>query len=280
MERLEAQGTPSSFPTTKEEKRDIFSFFAHPIWLGIVSGISIWTGLAVNMGFTYVGIFLCLAIWLSDKKTWASLKTGLLRYMDLGYDEIEENYRQLKSELEDPYMDFIHQSVTLYREIKKAIKDKDKEIYLTESFKEIFPAVQHLILKIFSIVKKIHGIHEDLRCHDMARTRAVLKHLEKKIQNARSDEFIKLEWIRTRNSLLKQLKSHQEIEKGIEYVTSKLTNFITSLREVHLSIIRLKFSDIHTGSLDLNGVFSTVIQLSEAIDDMAAALDKITYKNP
>jgi hypothetical protein len=32
--------------------------------------------------------------------------------------------------------------------------------------------------------------------------------------------------------------------------------------------------------LDLNGVFGTVIQLSEAIDDMAAALDRITYKNP
>lgn len=279
MERLGTQRGSSSFPTSREEKRDIFGFFAHPLWLGIVLGFSLWTGIAVNVWFTYIGIFLCLAIWLSDKNTWTSLKTKLLRYVDFAYDEIEESYRQLKSELEDPYIDFIHQSVKFYREIKKALEDKNKELYLTESFKEIFPAVQHLILKIFNIVKKVHGIQEDLRCHDIEHTRAVLEHLEKKIQNARSDEFIKLEWIRTRNSLLKQLKSHQEIEKGIEYVLSKLTNFITSLREVHLSIIRLKFSDIHTGSLDVNGVFSTVIQLSEAIDDMAAALDRITYKN-
>lgn len=236
-----------------------------------------WTGLTVNLGFIYVGIAMFIGILLTDEKILTILRSKFLRYVDFSYDEIEEKYNQLKSEMDKPYVDFIHQSVALYREIKKAIKDK--EDYLAEPFKEIFPAVQHLILKIFNIVNKIYKIQEDLRYHDSEHTKTVLKHLEQKIRNANSDEFIRSEWMRTRNSLLKQLKSHQEIEKGIEYVKSKLTNFITSLKEVHLSIIKLKFSDIHNGSLDLNTVFETVIHLSEAIDDMAAALDRIAYKN-
>lgn len=286
MERSRTQGVQSSQaraiePTIqnlrKEEKEGLFRFFTNPIWAGIVLGFSAWTGIAVNLWFLYIGIFLCIIILLSDDKIQTILKSRLLRYVDSGYDEVEEKYNLLKSEIDKPYLDFIHQSLILYREIKKAVKDK--EAYLTEPFEEIFPAVQHLILKIFYIVKKIYSISEDLRYHDVQHTKTVLEHLEKKIQRNHSDDFLRAEWIRTRNSLLKQLKSHQEIEKGIEYVVSKLTNFITSLKEVHLSIIKLKFSDIQTGSLDLNSLFETVIHLSEAIDDMAAALDRITYKN-
>lgn len=286
MERSRTQSaqfplTQAAEPTVqslREEKNPGLSrFFTHPLWAGIILGFSIWTGVTVNPWFIYVGLLLGIATLLSNDKIQAILRSKLLRYVDSGYDEVEEKYNLLKSEINKPYLDFIQQSIVLYREIKKAIKDK--EAYLTEPFEEIFPAVQHLILKIFYIVKKIYNITEDLRYHDIQHTKTVLEHLEKKIQRSNSDEFLRSEWIRTRNSLLKQLKSHQEIEKGIEYVISKLTNFITSLKEVHLSIIKLKFSDIHNGSLDLNNVFETVIHLSEAIDDMAAALDKIAYRN-
>jgi hypothetical protein len=105
----------------------------------------------------------------------------------------------------------------------------------------------------------------------------VLEHYQQKIERDITDDFIKSEWIRTRDSLVKQLKSQEEIQRGREYVQSKLTNIITSLREVHLSIIRLSFSDIHEGSDDLSSVFQTVMNLSEAIDDTVETLDRITY---
>ena len=77
--------------------------------------------------------------------------------------------------------------------------------------------------------------------------------------------------------MIKQLKSQEEILRGKEYVQSKLTNIITSLREVHLSIIRLSFSEIQDGSDDLGQCFKTVMNLSEAIDDTVETLDRITY---
>ena len=77
---------------------------------------------------------------------------------------------------------------------------------------------------------------------------------------------------------MKQLKSQEEILRGKEYVQSKLTNILTSLREVHLSIIRLSFSDIDDGSEDLSSVFQTVMNLSQAIDDTVETLDRITYQ--
>ena len=106
----------------------------------------------------------------------------------------------------------------------------------------------------------------------------ILQHYQQKIERDAADDFIRAEWIRTRDSLVKQLKSQEEILRGKEYVQSKLTNILTSLREVHLSIIRLSFSEIHDGSDELSQVYQTVMNLSEAIDDTVETLDRITYQ--
>ena len=133
--------------------------------------------------------------------------------------------------------------------------------------------------KIIHLIRKAQTIDNGLRCHDdVERTRMILDHYQQKIERDIADDFIKSEWIRTRDSLIKQLKSQQEILRGKEYVQSKLTNIITSLREVHLSILRLSFSEIQDGSDDLSSVFQTVMTLSEAIDDTVETLDRITYQ--
>jgi hypothetical protein len=164
----------------------------------------------------------------------------------------------------------------IYREIKAAIRERGM---LAESFGDVFPAIQALMDKILHLTKKAQLIDNGLRCHDdVEHTRMVLDHYQQKIERDIVDDFIKAEWIRTRESLIKQLRSQEEIQRGKEYVQSKLTNIITSLREVHLAIIRLSFSDIHEGSDDLGGVFQTVMNLSDAIDDTVETLDKITYQ--
>ena len=165
----------------------------------------------------------------------------------------------------------------IYREIKTAIPDRHG--VLAESFGDVFPAIQALMNKILHLTRKAQVIDNGLRCHDdVEHTRMVLEHYQQKIERDIADDFIKSEWIRTRDSLIKQLRSQEEIQRGKEYVQSKLTNIVTSLREVHLAIIRLSFSDIHDGSDDLSGVFQTVMNLSDAIDDTVETLDKITYQ--
>jgi hypothetical protein len=148
-----------------------------------------------------------------------------------------------------------------------------------ESFGDVMPAIQALMEKIIHLTRKAQTIDNGLRCHDdVDRTKMILAHYQEKIERDLADDFIKAEWIRTRDSLVKQLKSQEEILRGKEYIQSKLTNIVTSLREVHLSIIRLSFSDIQDGSDDLSGVFQTVMNLSEAIDDTVETLDRITYQ--
>lgn len=156
---------------------------------------------------------------------------------------------------------------------------RERSDLFAESFGDVLPAIQALVEKIIYLTRKAQLIDNGLRCHDdIDRTRMVLEHYQQKIERDIADDFIKSEWVRTRDSLIKQLKSQEEILRGREYVQSKLTNIITSLREVHLSIIRLSFSEIHEGNDDLSGVFQTVMNLSEAIDDTVETLDRITYQ--
>lgn len=245
-------------------------------WAAIVFCISVITSILVEPWFLFIGGLLTLALILSDERIHSYLIKRITRLLDSEYDEIEQTFSDIKPQLGEQCSHLLSQAIEIYREIKIAIHERS-EVF-AESFGDVFPAIQALMEKIVYLTRKAQHIDNGLRCHDdIDRTRMILEHYQQKIERDIADDFIKSEWIRTRDSLVKQLKSQEEILRGKEYVQSKLTNIITSLREVHLSIIRLSFSEIHEGSDDLGKVFQTVMNLSEAIDDTVETLDRITY---
>lgn len=247
-------------------------------WAGFVFGAALLASIFVQqVWFLIVGLLLTLGLVLSNESIQAYLVKRTTRLLDSGYDEIEETFAEMKPQLGQQYLHLLSQAIEIYREIKMAIRERSD--VFAESFGDVFPAIQTLVEKIVYLTRKAQLIDNGLRCHDdIDRTRMVLEHYQQKIERDLADDFIKSEWIRTRDSLIKQLKSQEEILRGREYVQSKLTNIITSLREVHLSIIRLSFSEIHEGTDDLSSVFQTVMNLSEAIDDTVETLDRITYQ--
>ncbi len=246
-------------------------------WAIIVFCISVVASIVVQPWFLFFGLLVAGALVISDERVYASVVRRLTRLLDSEYDEIEEEFSDAKSHLGEYYLQLLSQAVEIYREIKIAIRDRHG--VFVESFGDVLPAIQALLEKIILLTRKAQTIDNGLRCHDdIERTRMILDHYQEKITHDMADDFIKSEWIRTRDSLVKQLKSQEEILRGKEYVQSKLTNIITSLREVHLSIIRLSFSEIQDGSDDLSSVFQTVMNLSEAIDDTVETLDRITYQ--
>ncbi|MBD3308298.1 hypothetical protein GF339_17810 [candidate division KSB3 bacterium] len=258
------------------DEKAFLSLFLSLKWALIVLCISIITSILVKPWFVFFGLLLAVALVLSDTRISSFFLKRLTRLLDSEYDEIEEMFTEIRPQLGDQYLHLLSQAIEIYREIRLAIRDRRGAF--TESFGDVLPAIQALMEKIVHLTRKAQHIDNGLRCHDdLDRTRMVLEHYQQKIAQDRADDFIKSEWIRTRDSLIKQLKSQEEILRGKEYVQSKLTNIITSLREVHLSIIRLSFSEIHDGSDDLSTVFQTVMNLSEAIDDTVETLDKITY---
>ncbi|GAK60333.1 hypothetical protein U27_00224 [Candidatus Vecturithrix granuli] len=247
-------------------------------WAGIVFCAALITSIFVQqVWFLILGVFFTIGLVLSDERVQTYVVKRTTRLLDSSYDEIEETFTEMKPQLGQHYLHLLSQAIDIYREIKTAIRERSEAF--AESFGDVLPAIQSLVEKIIYLTRKAQLIDNGLRCHDdIDRTRMVLEHYQQKIEHDLADDFIKSEWIRTRDSLVKQLKSQEEILRGREYVQSKLTNIITSLREVHLSIIRLSFSEIHEGTDDLSSVFQTVMNLSEAIDDTVETLDRITYQ--
>jgi len=261
----------------QREGKAFLTLFVGLKWAIVVLGVALATSILVKPWFFLCGILLTIALLLSDERIFAYFTKRITRLLDAEYDEIEAVFAEIKAQLGDYYLQLSLQAMEIYREIKIAIHDKDG--VFAESFGDVRPAIQALMDKILHLTRKAQLIDNGLRCHDdVEHTRMVLEHYQQKIARDIADDFIKSEWMRTRDSLVKQLKSQEEIQRGKEYVQSKLTNIITSLREVHLSIIRLSFSDIQEGSDDLSGVFQTVMNLSEAIDDTVETLDRITYQ--
>lgn len=261
----------------QQEGRAFLTLFLGLKWAIVVLGVSLATSILVKPWFFVFGIALTIALILSDERILAYFTKRVARLLAAEYDEIEEVFTECKAHLGKQYFQLLAQAMDIYREIKMAIREKDG--VFAESFGDVLPALQALMDKILHLTRKAQLIDNGLRCHDdLEHTRMLLDHYREKIERDAADDFIKAEWIRTRESLVKQLKSQEEIQRGKEYVQSKLTNIVTSLREVHLSIIRLSFSDIQEGSDDLSGVFQTVVNLSEAIDDTVETLDRITYQ--
>ncbi len=245
-------------------------------WAAIVFCAAVITSILVTPWFFMIGAILTLALALADERIHSFLIKRIARVLDSKYDEMEETFSGVKPQLGEQYLQLLAQAMEIYREIKIAVRERSE--MFAESFGDVFPAIQALMEKIIYLTRKAQHIDNGLRCHDdIDRTRMVLEHYQQKIERDVADDFIKSEWMRTRDSLVKQLKSQEEILRGKEYVQSKLTNIVTSLREVHLSIIRLSFSEIQEGSDDLGKVFQTVMNLSEAIDDTVETLDRITY---
>jgi hypothetical protein len=260
----------------RSEDKAFLALFLGLKWAIIVFCVSLITSILVTPWFLFLGILFTLALVLGDDRIVSYFTKRITRLLDSEYDAIEAFFADIKSQLGQQYLQLLSQAMEIYREIKTAIRDRDG--MFAESFSDVFPAIQALMDKILHLTRKAQLIDNGLRCHDdVEHTKMVLEHYQQKIERDITDDFIKSEWIRTRDSLVKQLKSQEEIQRGREYVQSKLTNIITSLREVHLSIIRLSFSDIHEGSDDLSSVFQTVMNLSEAIDDTVETLDRITY---
>jgi hypothetical protein len=261
---------------TRSEDKAFLALFLGLKWAIIVFCISLITSILVTPWFLFLGILFTIALTLGDARIVSYFTKRITRLLDSEYDEIEAIFADIKSQLGQQYLQLLSQAMEIYREIKTAIRDRDG--MFAESFSDVFPAIQALMDKILHLTRKAQLIDNGLRCHDdVEHTKMVLEHYQQKIERDIADDFIKSEWVRTRDSLVKQLKSQEEIQRGREYVQSKLTNIITSLREVHLSIIRLSFSDIQEGSDDLSSVFQTVMNLSEAIDDTVETLDRITY---
>ncbi|PIE34065.1 hypothetical protein CSA56_09115 [candidate division KSB3 bacterium] len=268
--QLELQSTK-----TPSDKKIFLHLFISLKWAIIVFCISVAAGILVHPWFLFFGFLVTGALVISDERVYAYLIKRIARLLDSEYDEIEERFSDVKPHLGEYYLQLLSQAVEIYREINMAIHDRHGAF--SESFGDVLPAIQALMEKIILLTRKAQTIDNGLRCHDdTERTRMILEHYQQKIAHDMADDFIKSEWVRTRDSLIKQLKSQEEILRGKEYVQSKLTNIITSLREVHLAIIRLSFSEIQEGSDDLSNVFQTVMNLSEAIDDTVDTLDRIT----
>lgn len=260
-----------------EGGKAVLDLFSSLKWAMVVLCVSIAASVVVQPWFLFFGGMMTLALVLTDVRVSGMLYKRLTRLLDTEYDEIEGAFSETKPGLEPRYAQMLSQAVEIYREIKAAIRDRSAA--LTESFGDVLPAIQSLMEKIILLTRKAQAIDNGLRCHDNTeRTQKILRLYQQKIEREQADEFIRAEWMRTRDSLMKQLKSQEEILRGKEYVQSKLTNILTSLREVHLSIIRLSFSEIDDGSEDLSSVFQTVMNLSQAIDDTVETLDRITYQ--
>ncbi len=260
-----------------EGGKAVLDLFSSLKWAMVVLCVSIAASVVVQPWFLFFGGMMTLALVLTDARVSGMLYKRLTRLLDTEYDEIESAFSETKPSLEPRYAQILSQAVEIYREIKAAIRDRSA--VLTESFGDVLPAIQSLMEKIILLTRKAQAIDNGLRCHDNTeRTQKILQLYQQKIEREQADEFIRAEWMRTRDSLMKQLKSQEEILRGKEYVQSKLTNILTSLREVHLSIIRLSFSEIDDGSEDLSSVFQTVMNLSQAIDDTVETLDRITYQ--
>lgn len=260
-----------------EGGKAVLDLFSSLKWAMVVLCVSIAASVVVQPWFLFFGGMMTLALVLTDARVSGMLYKRLTRLLDTEYDEIESAFSETKPSLEPRYAQMLSQAVEIYREIKAAIRDRSA--VLTESFGDVLPAIQSLMEKIILLTRKAQAIDNGLRCHDNTeRTQKILQLYQQKIEREQADEFIRAEWMRTRDSLMKQLKSQEEILRGKEYVQSKLTNILTSLREVHLSIIRLSFSEIDDGSEDLSSVFQTVMNLSQAIDDTVETLDRITYQ--
>ena len=260
-----------------EGGKAVLDLFSSLKWAMVVLCVSIAASVVVQPWFLFFGGMMTLALVLTDTRVSGMLYKRLTRLLDTEYDEIEGAFSETKPSLEPRYAQMLSQAVEIYREIKAAIRDRSA--VLTESFGDVLPAIQSLMEKIMLLTRKAQAIDNGLRCHDNTeRTQKILQLYQQKIEREQADEFIRAEWMRTRDSLMKQLKSQEEILRGKEYVQSKLTNILTSLREVHLSIIRLSFSEIDDGSEDLSSVFQTVMNLSQAIDDTVETLDRITYQ--
>ncbi len=258
-------------------EKAVLDLFSSLKWAGVVFCVAIVASIVVQPWFLVFGVALSIAITLSDARVAAALSRKLTRLLDTQYDAIEEVFSDARTQMDHQYARVLSQSMDIYREIKVAILDRSG--LFIESFGDVLPAIQALMEKIVLLTRKAQAIDHGLRCHDdMDRTNMILQHYQQKIERDAADDFIRSEWIRTRDSLAKQLKSQEEILRGKEYVQSKLTNILTSLREVHLSIIRLSFSEIHEGSDELSLVYQTVMNLSEAIDDTVETLDRITYQ--
>ena len=275
MQELELQEAQPLYDD--EGGKAVLDLFSSLKWAMVVLCVSIAASVVVQPWFLFFGGMMTLALVLTDARVSGMLYKRLTRLLDTEYDEIESAFSETKPSLEPRYAQILSQAVEIYREIKAAIRDRSA--VLTESFGDVLPAIQSLMEKIILLTRKAQAIDNGLRCHDNTeRTQKILQLYQQKIEREQADEFIRAEWMRTRDSLMKQLKSQEEILRGKEYVQSKLTNILTSLREVHLSIIRLSFSEIDDGSEDLSSVFQTVMNLSQAIDDTVETLDRITYQ--
>ena len=263
--------------TPYSQRKAFLDLFLSLKWAFVVLCVSLLTAFLVQPWFLLLGLLLTLALVFSDERISLLVKKRFTRLLDSEYDAVEEAFAEIKPLVGGTYLQLLLQAIEIYREIKAAVQDRSG--MFRESFGDVMPAIQALMEKIIHLTRKAQTIDNGLRCHDdVDRTRMILDHYQEKIERDLADDFIKAEWIRTRDSLVKQLKSQEEILRGKEYVQSKLTNIVTSLREVHLSVIRLSFSDIQDGSDDLSGVFQTVMNLSEAIDDTVETLDRITYQ--
>jgi len=263
--------------TTYSQGKAFLDLFLSLKWAFVVLCASLVAGFLVQPWFLLFGLLLSSALVLSDERVYMLVKRRFTRMLDSEYDEVEEAFGDVKPLVGGQYLQLLAQALEIYREIRVSVQDRSG--LFRESFGDVMPAIQALMEKIIHLTRKAQTIDNGLRCHDdVDRTKMILDHYQQKIQRDPADDFIKAEWMRTRDSLMKQLKSQEEILRGKEYVQSKLTNIVTSLREVHLSIIRLSFSDIQDGSDDLSGVFQTVMNLSEAIDDTVETLDRITFQ--
>lgn len=278
LRSMEIQELDIPMVDIQARSREFLTVFLGLKWAMVVLCVSIAAGVLVAPWFVLFGAFFSVALAFSDTRISTFVTRRITRLLDSQYDEIEEIFSDIRPQLGSNYAPLLSQAIEIYREIKIAIREKTGMV--VESFGEVFPAIQALMDKILHLTRKAQLIDNGLRCHDdIDHTRMVLEHYQQKItQDTTTDDFIRSEWIRTRDSLIKQLKSQEEIQRGKEYVQSKLTNIITSLREVHLAIIRLSFSDIDEGTDDLSSVFQTVMNLSAAIDDTVETLDRLTYQ--
>ena len=259
------------------QEKAVLDLFSSLKWAVVVLCVAMVASIVVQPWFLAFGVVLSIAIILSDARVASALSRKLMRLFDTQYDAIEEVFSDARMQMDSQYARVLSQALDIYREIKAAILDRNG--MFAESFGDVLPAIQALMEKIALLTRKAQAIDHGLRCHDdMERTSLILQHYQQKIERDAADDFIRAEWMRTRDSLIKQLKSQEEILRGKEYVQSKLTNILTSLREVHLSIIRLSFSEIREGSDELSSVYHTVMHLSEAIDDTVETLDRITYQ--